>query len=381
MKFKILIVFVLSFVLTHCNQVTAKNEEIKTEVKKDPKPTQKTIKVALLLDTSNSMDGLINQAKAQLWEVVNELSYAKCDGNTPNLKIALYQYGNDELSYSSGYIKQMIGFTDDLDDISEKLFGLTTNGGEEYCGAVINSSVKELEWGDNKSDLKMIFIAGNEPFTQGNVNFKDAIGMAKENDISINTIFCGSYHQGISGNWKTGADLGNGDYMNIDHNKQLVHIKTPYDQDIMSLNKKLNKTYVYYGNKGAAKYKKQTEQDENAMILDDAIATKRAITKSSKLYKNSSWDLIDAVEEEIMEVEEIVAEKLPAELQNKSEEDLKTIVAQKSKERKAIQKQIQELSQKRDKFVAEKQPKQNNELENALIKAIKTQAKNKNYTW
>ena len=33
----------------------------------DTKPKKNTIKVALLLDTSNSMDGLINQAKTQLW--------------------------------------------------------------------------------------------------------------------------------------------------------------------------------------------------------------------------------------------------------------------------------------------------------------------------
>ena len=39
---------------------------------------KQNIKVALLLDTSNSMDGLIDQAKAQLWEIVNEFSYAKC---------------------------------------------------------------------------------------------------------------------------------------------------------------------------------------------------------------------------------------------------------------------------------------------------------------
>ena len=59
------------------------------------KPSKQFIKVALLLDTSNSMDGLIDQAKAQLWEIVNELSYAKCHNNKPNLQIALYEYGND----------------------------------------------------------------------------------------------------------------------------------------------------------------------------------------------------------------------------------------------------------------------------------------------
>ena len=57
-----------------------------------------SIKVALILDTSNSMDGLIDQAKSQLWSVVNELAKARCDGQIPDLEIALYEYGNDQLS-------------------------------------------------------------------------------------------------------------------------------------------------------------------------------------------------------------------------------------------------------------------------------------------
>ena len=51
----------------------------------------------MLLGTSNSKDGLINQAKTQLWEIVNELSFAKCVTGQPDLCIALYEYGNDGL--------------------------------------------------------------------------------------------------------------------------------------------------------------------------------------------------------------------------------------------------------------------------------------------
>ena len=63
-----------------------------------------TIMLALLLDTSNSMDGLIDQAKSQLWKIVNEVAAAKTgDGKQPNIKIALYEYGNDGLSSDEGY--------------------------------------------------------------------------------------------------------------------------------------------------------------------------------------------------------------------------------------------------------------------------------------
>ena len=49
------------------------------------------------MGTSNNMDGLINQAKTQLWEIVNELSFAKCGTRQPDLFIASYEYGNDGL--------------------------------------------------------------------------------------------------------------------------------------------------------------------------------------------------------------------------------------------------------------------------------------------
>ncbi len=349
---------------------------------------EQTIKVALLLDTSNSMDGLINQAKAQLWEIVNELSYAKCHGKTPNLKIALYEYGNDGLSSKKGFIRQVTSFTSDLDDISERLFALKTNGGSEYCGEVILTSIKELEWGKNKNDLKLIFIAGNEPFTQGKIHFKDAISDAKEKEIVINTIFCGDYSQGISGSWQEGAHYGGGDYMTINHNKNIVHIITPYDDEIIILNKKLNKTYLYYGSAGRTKYAKQAIQDSNAEALDEVVAVKRAVTKSSKLYKNSSWDLVDAIEEVEEEKETVFYENLkksdlPSHLKNKSPKEIKSYVEKKKNERDAIQQKIQELNKKRNAYVAKKQRENSkkNELESVIINSIKKQAKKKNYSW
>ena len=142
--------------------------------------------LALLLDTSNSMDGLIDQAKSQLWKVVNELAAAKCtDGTRPNIKIALYEYGNDGLSSAEGYIRLVSALTTDLDVISEKLFALTTNGGNEYCGHVIKKSLTQLEWSTSEADLKMIFIAGNEPFTQGEVPYRTACLLAKEKDVVV----------------------------------------------------------------------------------------------------------------------------------------------------------------------------------------------------
>lgn len=62
------------------------------------------IQVAILLDTSSSMDGLIDQAKSRLWNIVNTLTTLKYNGQTPKIEIALYEYGNDNLKRADGYL-------------------------------------------------------------------------------------------------------------------------------------------------------------------------------------------------------------------------------------------------------------------------------------
>ncbi|GLU42670.1 VWA domain-containing protein [Allomuricauda sp. NBRC 101325] len=346
------------------------------------KPAKQYVKIALLLDTSNSMDGLINQAKAQLWDIVNEFTHAKCGNDSrPLLQIALYEYGNDNLSAREGYIRQVLGFSDDLDEISEKLFSLTTNGGEEYCGEVIHTSLKQLEWGKNADDLKMIFIAGNEPFDQGEFNYQYATTNAKEKDVIVNTIFCGNYEQGINTHWKNGAILTGGDYMAIDHNRQVVHIATPYDDIIIQLNAKLNNTYVSYGSAGYAKKELQAVQDANAAELEEAVVVKRAVSKSSRLYKNSQWDLVDAVEDDEAVLSKLEDKDLPSELKGKSKKEISEYISLKKEEREKIQKQIQELNSKREVYIAEHQKEEAGQLENAMLSAIKAQASKKNYKW
>lgn len=363
----------------------AKNETIMAQAVAPIETNAKNnrVKIALLLDTSSSMDGLINQAKSQLWDIVNEFTHAKCgDDSRPVLQIAIYQYGNDGLSSQEGYIQQVLNFSSDLDEISEKLFSLRTNGGEEYCGEVIQTSLKQLDWGNNPDNLKMIFIAGNEPFTQGKLNYRDAVTNAKKKDIVVNTIFCGNYEEGIHTDWKKGAVLTGGDYMAIDHNREVVYIKTPYDDSIIKLNRKLNGTYVSYGALGSSKIQMQSAQDANAMELEEAVAVKRAVSKSSRLYNNKNWDLVDAHADKEFDVDKIAKDELPEVLRNKSKKEIASYIESKKTEREEIQKEIQNLNTKRDAYILKnKKDNTTGELENVMLKAIKKQAKVKNYSW
>ncbi|RUT69705.1 VWA domain-containing protein [Flavobacterium cupreum] len=369
----------ISFV--SCNYSNAnpkKNPEIENPVLAE----NTKIQVALLLDTSGSMDGLIDQAKSRLWNIVNTLTTLKYDGKTPDIEIALYEYGNDGLSEKSNYIRQIAPLSTDLDLISEQLFSLRTNGGNEYCGAVIQDAANQLKWAKENNNMKLIYIAGNEEFNQGKINYKEAISDALKNGIYVNTIYCGDKTQGINEFWKNGADYGKGKYFNIDSNESVKYIVTPYDAEITKCNEKINKTYIGYGVKGSAKKMNQETQDKNAQKVSASNYAERAVSKSKAVYKNESWDLVDKVKEDKTALSKIKKEELPTELQNKSAAEINTIVTQKTKERETIQKEIGELGRKRQQYIdtESKKTKKQDDLGNAINTSIVGFAKVKGYT-
>jgi len=330
------------------------------------------IQVALLLDTSNSMDGLIDQAKSRLWNIVNTLTTLKYNGQAPQIEIALYEYGNDGIR-DENYIRQVTPLTQDLDLVSEKLFALKTNGGSEYCGAVIRDASNNLNWDANEKSMKLMYIAGNEPFDQGKVNYKDVITKAKSKNIYTNTIFCGSRSEGIESYWQNGATIGGGKYFNIDSDKKVIYIETPYDIRISECNAKLNDTYIYYGNHGSEYKMKQIVQDKNAETQSVSNLVERTVSKSKKnAYKNEHWDLVDKAEKDAGFITNIKQSELPDDLKGKSSEEIKKRIAIKSAERGKIQKEIEELSRKRQTYIDREMKKRGAGDSDDLGKAIET---------
>jgi hypothetical protein len=346
-----------------------------------PKPL---VQMAILLDTSGSMSGLIDQARTELWSIVNEFILAERGGRQPEIQVALYEYGNTRLSSQSGWIRQVIPFTTDLDKVSEELFALTTNGGEEYCGWVIREATQKLAWSGSPDDLKVIFIAGNEPFTQGPVDYREVCKAAIAKGIIVNTIHCGREQEGVEGKWKDGAVLADGRHLNINQNQQVVHIPAPQDREIADLGLRLNLTYIPFGTEGHAAQERQAAQDNNAANLSPQAGLGRALTKASRYYRNSAWDLVDAVKTNQVDLGKVKDEELPRNMQEMSPEERNAYVTTRAKERVEIQARIQKLNEQRNRFVAEKTQDgglQADTLGSAIKQAVRAQAAGKNYTF
>jgi len=340
------------------------------------KTARHRVQMAILLDTSGSMSGLIDQAKTQLWKIVNEFAVKK---GGPELEVALYEYGKSSIPAQEGYLRMIVPFTADLDKLSEELFALGTNGGDEYCGRVIRSAVQGLAWSKTGNDYKVIFIAGNEPFTQGDVDFRKVCPEAIAKGIIVNTIFCGNREEGERTGWLDGAVLAEGKYFSIDQNAAPLQINAPQDKEIARLGTQLNGTYLAYGIEGKTGSARQREQDANALALAPAVLAERAVAKSGASYRNSSWDLVDAVKEKRADVTKLAEDELPAEMKKMTQDERKKYVEKKNEERGKIQAQIARLNGERQKYVEAEMKKLaaqtgKETFDAAVITAIREQA-------
>jgi hypothetical protein len=345
----------------------------------DGKPV---IQVALLLDTSGSMSSLIDQAKTELWSIVNKLDKARYKGQKPKIEVALYEYGKSTLEREGGYIQQLSPFTHDLDGLSEILFSLKTNGGDEYCAWVIRSAMDSLKWKQRKGSLRMVFVAGNEPFTQGPVEVGPVLKEADQKGILVHPIYCSNGNKSDQISWESAADLAHTDLKVIDHTRVARIPQTPYDKRINELNSQLNKTYVGYGREGRKNMNRQAAQDSNMASVGAGAATERAVTKSSANYTNESWDIVDKAKAE-GGLANIAEEDLPGEMKSMSKKEREAYVAEKADERKQIQTEIQTLNKKRQAFIAEKQ-KENSDghdtLGAAVINTVRAKAQKEGFS-
>ena len=362
--------------------ITVKKTET-PEVMPDKEPfagKRAAVDVAILLDTSNSMDGLINQAKSQLWTIVQQFAKAKKHGKTPILRVALFEYGNNRLPAAEGYIRQVVPLTDDLDKLSEALFALTTNGGDEYCGQVIDQALTRLDWSAEPGAYKAIFIAGNEPFTQGSVDYRDSCRRSIEMGVVVNTIHCGNNRMGVEGKWQDGAKLAEGDFFNIDQDRKVVHIDCPQDEIILRLNTELNRTYLWYGSREQREgYRaNQLRQDSNAESLGLGIAVGRATAKSGAAYQNRNRCLVDTYSDDPNILKKVKEEELPEELRALPADQREKFVKDKLADRNNLRTKIAQASKERSDYLAEQRKRLAKEdgqdtLGDAVVAAVSKQ--------
>lgn len=311
-------------------------------------PPGRPVDLVICLDTSGSMQGLIDTARAKLWDVVNEL--ASIDPNA-RLRVGLLTYGSPNNStHAQGWIVRQSDLSSDLDSVYARMMSIRTNGGDEFVGWVLSDAVHTLNWSKDPTALRLIYVTGNESADQCSTrfNFRDVAREARRKGIVINAIFAGTKESGVSEHWNQVAAHGGGDYFAVDQDAGTVQYSTPHDRILIELNTKLNATYVPYGDAGIVGKANQVAQDENAAGFGQHSIASRTQAKASGIYRNEKWDLIDAAAAPEFDLDKVKEVALPDEMKVMTRDQRREYIVKQRTTRSVIQRQIKELTKKRE---------------------------------
>lgn len=306
------------------------------------------IEVCFVLDTTGSMGGLIEGAKQKIWSIANEMISAQ---PTPELKLGLIGYrdrGDD-------YVVKSFSLTDDIDAVYGRLREFQAGGGgdaPESVNEALAEAIHKMPWSSDKKVLKIIFLVGDAPPHMDYPNgpkYPDLCREAAKKDLIINTIQCGEMAE-TKPIWQEIAKLSEGSYVGISQSGNVAVISTPMDKELSRLNERIGATLIPYGDS-----KLQAEVHAKYAIAASAPVAAMAdrLTYNSKTGRamQGRGELVDALNEKTIKLEEIDQKQLPAEFQKLDRTDLQKRITKARDERADLQKQIVDLSKKREAYI------------------------------
>src|SRR5215470_12145749 len=314
-----------------------------------PTPKSKPrIEVCFVLDTTGSMGGLIEGAKQKIWSIANEMISAQ---PTPELKLGLIGYRDrgDE------YVVKSFSLTDDIDAIYGHLREFQAGGGgdaPESVNEALAEAIHKMPWSTDKKVLKIIFLVGDAPPHMDYPNspkYPDLCREAAKKDLIINTIQCGEMAE-TKPIWQEIAKLSEGSYVGISQSGDVAVISTPMDKELSKLNERIGATLIPYGDT-----KLQAEVHAKFAVAASAPVSAMAdrLTYNSKSGKamQGRGELVDALNNNTLKPQEIDQKQLPVEFQKLDRQELQKRIAKTRDERADLQKQIVEVSRKREAYI------------------------------
>lgn len=318
-----------------------------TPVVETTKPPQKIVEVCFVLDTTGSMGGLIEGAKQKIWAIANDIVSAK---PRPSVRFGLVGYRDR----GDTYVTKPVALTDDIDAIYEELQKFQAGGGgdaPESVSEALHEAVSVMKWNEQRDVFKVIYLVGDAPpqqYSDGK-RWQDVCKAATGQDIIVNTIRCGSM-AGTAEAWKAIASHAGGAFAAIPQDGNMQHIAAPQDKELQELNVKIGATLIPCG---SDEVRSRVAQKQMAAEAAAPTANASRLSYNSKTDKavQGSGELIDALKEGRMRLEDVSPQDLPEALRNLSQDELKAHVARQRAERETIQKRIAELVKERDAHV------------------------------
>lgn len=332
----------------------------------------KRIEVAFVLDTTGSMADLIDGAKRKIWSIANSI----VDIN-PNADIRMALVGYRDLD--DEYVVRSHPMSGDIQGLYGNLIKFVADGGgdtPESVNQALDVAVNGLDWSTRDDVRRIIFLVGDAPphmDYRNEPHYPEIIRQARRAGIIVNTIQAGGDPE-TAEYWQDMARLGEGKYFAIPQDGGDIQVlNSPYDQRIIELQGRIDRTAVPYGNR-------QQQDEVRAKLETKAVAPDAVKVDNSGFYSKrraakeivtGGGDLIDDVRNKLRSIEEIDEADLPAELQGKSRDELAAAVEARTADREKLEAEMAGLVKQRDDFVATELKKRPKVTEDSFDRQVK----------
>lgn len=326
-------------------------------IEKSEKPQ---VEVCFVLDTTGSMGGLIEGAKAKIWAIANQIATAK---PTPRVKFGLLAYRDR----GDSYITRKVDLTEDLDAIYAELQGFQAGGGgdgPESVNQALNEAVTQMKWSTDSKSLRIVFLVGDAPPHMDYANdiaYPQSCEIAARAGLIVNTIQCGAQPD-TENIWREIARRAEGQYAAIGQSGDVHVVKTPIDAEIAKLNVEIGTTMLPYGSERARNV--VAAKQARAEAAPPAAAADRAgfMAGGGRLMaadeSMEGGELLDDLAAKRVDLDQVKDEELPVSLRELPKEKRAARIEELRQQRSAVQAKILELSKQRAEYIQNAMKKQ-----------------------
>src|SRR5437588_3381675 len=317
-----------------------------------------TVEVAFVLDTTGSMGGLIEGAKRKIWSIATAIVDSNPDADI-RMGLVAYRDIGDE------YVTKKFELTTDIQDLYANLLELKARGGGDWPESVneaLDVAVNKLQWTQHGDVRRIVFLVGDAPphmdYAQ-DTKYPVTLSVAKQKDIIVNAVLAGGARD-TERVWRDIAQAGNGRFIPIPQDGgQVVIIETPYDEDIIILQREINGTVIPYG---PGSLQKRTEEKTKQLSRVAAAAPSQASEMASYINKRAKstseavtggGDLVADIGAGRNSFSAIKDEDLPDNLRAMKPQARLDEVNRQMNQRKALNEKLGALVAQRDKYIAE----------------------------
>lgn len=313
------------------------------------------VDLVFVLDTTGSMDGLLQAAKEKIWSIASTMAQAQ---PAPEIRIGLVGFRDrgDE------YVTRVFDLTSDLDSMYAHLMDFRAGGGgdgPESVNAALADAVERMDWSSAPGAYKAMFLVGDAPphmDYQDDTPYTATVAAARERGIVVNTIRCGN-DAAVLAPWQQIASLGQGKYLEVDTNGSAVAMTSPYDRRLAELGAALDDTRLHYGS-AQAKAAGRAKDEATSRLEREASLAARARRATFNAYAVGSLnalgeqDLLRDLDSGKVQLEALAPAELPAAIAALPAPARAAALRDKAAERRRIERELRELAASRADYLA-----------------------------